>query len=709
MAPVFDLRSVNSMPWATLLLASLSLASVSLAEKPLDKLTPEHRKWLEEEVVYLITRPEREVFLSFETVEERNRFIEAFWERRDSSPATRENEFKTEHYRRLEYANRVLGRDSPRPGWKTERGKFYIILGEPQEIQRYDGSNEVVSSEIWFYQGDTKLGMPPRFNLLFFKDKDFGEYELYHPLGDGPEALVRGGYQFRTDQNRAVDVLEIVSIDLARASLTVDLTEPVSGFLSARNTRQPLTPYVRPPMGVENTIATIEESAQRRVSTDYLEGYLRYRDKVSAEYSFRFVPSRQYFAVLAGPKDTPFVHLSIELGAESFSLEANDERTKFYTTLDVSLEVRDRAGNLVATYQNSPYLELTASQVQQVQGSPFGYHDDFPLLPGDYKISLILRNRATKQFTAGERELTVEPVAENPGLGAIILGYKKELASGGRENLSFQVGSEILYPAVDQTFPAGETVYVFPQLLKAPADYRLRLALRRGNQTLQERDVRIGDYAGSPAVEELSLVGVGGDVYQVQAQLVEPGGRVVAERATELTVSPRSSIPRPAFVYRHSFNTESPGLLALARGQQWMALGRVEEAARDFSEAVAAKNPQLVMANWKLATALLYLKKPDEALELLLPLKEKYAREPEVAEGLGLAYYLKQDFAQAIGFLELSLTLRPPDPPLLNALGDSYQNLGQAENARKAFARSLELNPNQEAVKQRLESLGRSN
>jgi GWxTD domain-containing protein len=694
------------MIWWALVSVSLSVAALSLAEKP-DNLTPEHKTWLEEEVVYIITKQEREVFRSLNTLEERNRFIDAFWERRDPNPATRDNEFKKEHYRRLEYANRIFGRDAPRPGWKTDRGKFYIILGEPREIQRYDGLNEVVSSEIWFYQGDTRLGQPPRFNLLFFKENDVGEYELYHPYGDGPEALVRGGFQFRTNQHLAVDVLEIVSVDLARASLTVDLTDPTSGFLSARNTRQPLTPYVRPPMGVENTLARIEESPQRLVSTDYLDGYLRYRDKVTAEYSFRFVPSRQYFALLIGPQDTPFVHLSLELDPESFTLERNEEGTKFYTTLDFGLEVRDPAGTLVAVYQNTPYLELTPSQVERVRGAPFSYQDDFPLLPGDYKISVVLRNRATKQFTAGERDLRVEPVSGGPGLSPIVLGYKKELATGNHGHLAFQVGSELVYPATDHAFPIGETAYVLLQAVKAPADYRLRLSLEQENQKLLEREARVGDYDG-PVLEEFSLVGMAGGNYRVQARLFDPSEQLVAERTAELLVSPRSTIPRPGFVYRHSFNTNSPGLLALARGQQLLARGQVEEAAAAFADAVAAKNPGLVEANWKLATALVYLRRPDEALSHLLPLKESHPNEPEVVEALGLAYYMKQDFNQAVAYLERSLTLRAPDHSLLNALGDAYQKLGQVENARKAFERSLELNPQQEAVKQRLTSLGQS-
>ena len=705
-SPWCNMLPVNWMVWSTLILFLLGRAAG--AEPRLDKLSPEHREWLEEEVVYIITNPEKEVFLSLETVEERNRFIEAFWDRRDPTPATRENESQKEHYRRLDYANRVLGRDSTRPGWKTDRGKFYIILGEPREIQRYDGLNEVVSNEIWFYQGDTSQGMPPRFNLLFFRENDIGEYQLYHPYGDGPEALLRGGFQFRTEQNRAVDALEIVSIELARASLTVDLTEPVDSFLSAANTNRPISPYVRPPMGVENTLATIEESPLRRVRTDYLDAYLRYKDQVSSDYSFRFVPSRQYYAVFNGPQDTPFVHYSIELDPENFTLEESEDRTKFYTTLDVGMEIRDKAGNLVATSENSPFIELTLSQMQAVASSPVAYHDAFPLLPGDYNLSLVVKNRATKQFTAAEKELRVEPAPAGPGLGGIILGYKSELGEAQAGQRVFQVGSEIVYPSVDASFTPNDTLYVFAQAWKTTPENLMRLSLLREQEKILGRDVPLGGSEGGSILEEFPLVGLESGNYRLRVELLDASSTAVAERTADFIVSPRSQISRAGFVIRHSFNSDVPGLLALAKGQQYMGQGRLAEAEEAFSQAVAAGNPDLVMAKWKLANVLLYSRRADDALKLLVPIEKEHAQEPDVVDTLGLAYYMKGDFHQAVGYLERSVTLRPPESPLLNALADSYQSLGEMQRAKEVFERSLALNPEQQAVKERLASLGKS-
>jgi GWxTD domain-containing protein len=115
------------------------LCFYGMAEKKAKDLPPLYKKWLEEEVVYIILPVEREVFLKLETDRERDRFIDAFWKHRDPNPATPENEFKTERDRRLNYANHYFGREEAKAGWRTDRGRMYILLGEPNDIQHFEG------------------------------------------------------------------------------------------------------------------------------------------------------------------------------------------------------------------------------------------------------------------------------------------------------------------------------------------------------------------------------------------------------------------------------------------------------------------------------------------------------------------------------------------------------------------------------------------
>ena len=93
-----------------------------------------YRKWLTEDVAYIITDAERKAFKNLQTTEEQEQFIEQFWQRRDPTPGTDENEFKEEHYRRIAYANEHFSSQTL-AGWKTDRGRVYITYGPPDEIE----------------------------------------------------------------------------------------------------------------------------------------------------------------------------------------------------------------------------------------------------------------------------------------------------------------------------------------------------------------------------------------------------------------------------------------------------------------------------------------------------------------------------------------------------------------------------------------------
>jgi len=99
------------------------------------ELSKPYKKWLDEDVVWIITDEERAAFKQLSNDEERDNFIEAFWQRRDPTPDTEENEYKEEHYQRIAYSNEHFAAGIP--GWKTDRGRIYIMYGKPDEIDSH--------------------------------------------------------------------------------------------------------------------------------------------------------------------------------------------------------------------------------------------------------------------------------------------------------------------------------------------------------------------------------------------------------------------------------------------------------------------------------------------------------------------------------------------------------------------------------------------
>src|ERR1700730_8271521 len=99
------------------------------------ELTKQYRKWLDEDVAWIISDEERAAFKQLSNDEERDQFIEAFWQRRDPTPDTEENEYKEEHYQRIAYANEHFAAGIP--GWKSDRGRIYIMYGKADEVESH--------------------------------------------------------------------------------------------------------------------------------------------------------------------------------------------------------------------------------------------------------------------------------------------------------------------------------------------------------------------------------------------------------------------------------------------------------------------------------------------------------------------------------------------------------------------------------------------
>jgi len=139
--------------WLLLILAALACGPAAAQQR--SRKTPDgasarpemkavYQKWLDEDVLYIITPQERTAFLLLGSDAQRERFIEQFWSRRNPSGAAGDNAYRAEHYRRIAYANQNFGAGKA-PGWKTDRGRIYITLGPPDEIRK------TPTGEVWLY------------------------------------------------------------------------------------------------------------------------------------------------------------------------------------------------------------------------------------------------------------------------------------------------------------------------------------------------------------------------------------------------------------------------------------------------------------------------------------------------------------------------------------------------------------------------------
>ena len=154
-----------------------------------DDLPEKYKEWLDEHRV-IVTEAELDVFLRLESDVQYDEFLKRFWLVRDPSPGTPQNEYREMYQERLEHVEFQFGRDTPRQGRRTDRGRMYLLLGEPLNTVSWPSTQLAYPVEIWWYHANPKLGIPPYFYLAFFKRKGVGEYRLYSPMVDTPLALL---------------------------------------------------------------------------------------------------------------------------------------------------------------------------------------------------------------------------------------------------------------------------------------------------------------------------------------------------------------------------------------------------------------------------------------------------------------------------------------------------------------------------------------
>ena len=679
-------------------------------DERVERLPEHHRKWLVEEVPYIISDVEREVFLGLQTEAEREAFIDAFWRKRDTNPSTPENEYKIEHYERLEYVNKFFGRDTFRKGWQTDRGKYYILLGPPRSRSNFSGKRGIYPAELWSYNNPElkKVGLPPFFFLLFFRRHGTGELELYSPVADGPQALLTRvntkSMDFRNDVEAAYEELRFIDPELADASL------------SFRTDERDVAQFQAVPFGTLELIDDIVNAPFYGLDTSYAKRIDWERGMVESDYLFSYVPSRGQMNLIPGPADTFYLHWVVELDAQYVAFIKNEEENNYATVFIATVEIvpADDENTLAMDFRKESYVQLSESQVAAgALRRPFAYSGMTPLVPGKHRARVILRNRAcpgrdnadcVKSYTLLESEVDVPAwQTERPTLGELVLAYGTERREGKPLYRPFRFGSVQLLPNPDGVFAIGDTLVVATEALNPPEKAKLVLEIRNpeaGDAPVLTKSVPARSGLNQePLVEEFVLDGVAGGRYQLRAALVDASGDEISGRTVDFVVSPRSAIVRPSVRTRApSVRPEVPGLVAMTLAEQYMNLGKDDRARPLLEEAVSA-NPKLGRARELLAKLAIDEGDAARVVELLEPVYREVPDRFEVLVLLGEAYFHERDYALAAELLEKAITLRRVEPRVLNVLAITQYQLGGRDRAKELIERSLELDPEQENAK----------
>lgn len=676
-------------------------------------LPDRYRAWISEEVVWIITDAEREIFLRLDSDEKRDRFIEAFWLRRDPTPGTPRNEYLPIHYERLAYANHQFGRAAPGPGWRSDMGRMHILLGEPETRNQFHNDGTVYPVEVWFYQMDPRLGVPTFFYLVFFREQGMGEFELYSPAADGPERLLNpsGREVVRREGGmgqqgfgmgglieggpETYNMLRLIHPDLAAAAFSLIPGEALLGS----------------PLRSDIVIADILEIPDRMVPTvEWAYPILTGAAETEVRFDTLAVETRAVGWL--DPEGRPFV--SYAARAPGVGVNLGEHEGDNYMTFSVASYLLDASRHVLEG--PPPRLiqsQLREDQVDRVRAGLLLYVSRIPAVSGELQLELMIENNVSREYgEAGTSVLVPSPNPDVVTLGQPILcvgarplgrAYDPFMAQ-----LPFQIGQLAMTPTIDGPFETGGQLYVFHQVL-LPATLAEAVIV---TYVLSDAD---GTSVASKRVEvtpdQADRFGV---VNQLTALVLDvPRGnyrlRVALEgsaASVDLPVEVLESVKRP-IVHAAALPPATDAGALTRRASVMRAAGELEPALEVASEAVR-RDPDLYEAQRLHFDLLRDLGRQGE-LEVLLE-----ARIVDAPHDIDLLLQLAEAKARqakhydAIRFYERAVLERSATPALLNALAAEYlaDEEGLADNLERAIdllTRSLQIDPDQVGARTTLE------
>jgi GWxTD domain-containing protein len=674
-------------------IAAIILPVAGQGKKKSPKDLPEqYRRWIQEEVVYIISPKERDVFLQLENDRERETFIRAFWRQRDETPDTEKNEFREEHYRRISYANNWFGRDTATQGWRTDQGRIYIMLGEPKEIQRFENIPEIRPTIIWFFDSMSDRGLPSAFNIVFFKQEGHIEYSLYSPIKNGPQNLLMNYTGDSTDYESAY--YKLIDIEPSVASVSMTLIPGDSSYSGA------------PSVATDILLSqSLPAAPYRKVKDDYAEKLLRFKDIIEVDYTANYIGNESMLSVFRDAAGQSFVHIALEPNRLNFqTLERG-----YHTEMEVEVRVSDAANPARTVYQfnRDVPLDVNDAQLAAIRTKLFSYQDLFPLIPGKYRLSLLWKNRVSREFTSVEATVVV-PREEEFALNAPVLANKAAKTTRYQGSAkAFLLNGIQLVPSPRNDFQQSDTLSIFCQMVNAPADVRsggtVEYAILRDDQPFKSIVRNIAEYQdGTNLFEEVPLADFPPAQFRLRITVRDAARRSRLTSQADFFITPMISLTRPFVLSRPHAASNDPESLHIL-GSQYLAM---DDPAKARPLLAAAQKGDPNEARYALDYAALLLRDKDYAgVQATSAPFLADDRKWDFLQTVAKAHQGAGELERAIVRYKEYLAHFGTNIEVLNAIGECYFNLGNIPEALVAWERSIQINGNQPQLKEKVAAL----
>jgi GWxTD domain-containing protein len=446
------------------------------------------KKWLNEDVVYIITDEEKKAFKQLQTDDEREQFVENFWLRRDPTPDTEENEYREEHYRRIAYANEHFA--SGIPGWKSDRGRIYITYGPPDEIESHPsggtyerpyeeggGTTSTYPFEQWRYRYIEGIG-----NNIIIEFVDTTMSGEYHMTMDPSEkdALLYV-------PNAGLTMMEQMGLACKTCRFTrTDGTHLGTGSM-------PLPQSM-------NEFSRIEQFAKLQAPPA-----IKYKDLeavVSSNIKYNLLPMKVRADYVPVTGSSVLTMITIQFDRKDLQFKQKEGVSS--ATVNLYGRVTTMSGRPTTWFEEAVQVNLPSDMLQQAVNGVEMYQKTLPLKPGRYRLNIAAKDITGGNQTSYAVALDV-PHLEDDTLGTSSLILADVLEKMPRKNIGtgqFVIGDSKVRPRMDSSFRRNERLGIYFQLYNFEVDEETK----KPKGTIEYEFYKAGtnERIGDPIVEDVA-------------------------------------------------------------------------------------------------------------------------------------------------------------------------------------------------------------
>jgi GWxTD domain-containing protein len=336
-----------------------------------------YKTWLNEDVLYIITDQERQAFMQLSNDEERDRFIEAFWQRRDPTPDTPENEFKDEHYRRIAYANDHFAAGVQ--GWRTDRGRMYIKYGEPAEIDSHPSGG---AYERPIDEGGGETSTYP------FED---WRYRYIEGIGNNVEiefvdTCMCGEYHMTLDRGEKDALLQVPGVGLT-----------IAEQMGMANKNDRVGSVGLEHLGLDPASQTALQAKEFDRLSDYAKlqapPQVQFKDLeevVIHKFSYNLMPFDVQTDFVKVTDDTVLVPIAIQIKNRDVTFVNKDGIEK--GVVHIFGRLTTIGGTIAQTFEDTVEEDEPAELLPKVVEQSHIYSKSVPLRPGRYRLDIVLKD-----------------------------------------------------------------------------------------------------------------------------------------------------------------------------------------------------------------------------------------------------------------------------------------------------------------------------